>query len=452
MLNAANGANVRTVAQADATRPVPPGPNGFRRIDILTNEGRFWYEGVRVGLQHRTAPLTLSVSYTRSKAEDRLNHWFSPEDSSDPELDRGPTGADTPHNLVIGASWNIPGSGPVLGGWRLSGVSHSQSGTAYSLRYAGDPTGTTLNQCSNRGCQVSRPGARNTERGEFINYVDITLARTFAVGPDRIEFRADMFNVLNNQNLISDGYIGVVGNRELRAARRRVGRLPRTTVPVRHDVSLLTNRMRIRRILGVTLSPECGGHRPPRLSQSLPRVRVQTELGDIVIEVDTTRAPITAANFLSYVDAGHYDGGMFHRTVKMDNQPESTIKIEVIQAGVNPDRAKDGFPPIALERTNVTGILHKDGVVSMARGAPDSATSGWFICINDQPSLDFGGLRNPDGQGFAAFGRVVSGMDVVRKIQMAPSSSDADDQRRGAAPHAAHQDRERGASGAVDAR
>jgi peptidyl-prolyl cis-trans isomerase A (cyclophilin A) len=153
------------------------------------------------------------------------------------------------------------------------------------------------------------------------------------------------------------------------------------------------------------------------------RVRVQTELGDIVIEVDPIKAPITTANFLKYVDAGHYDGGIFHRTVKMDNQPESTVKIEVIQAGVNPDKAKSGFPAIALERTNVTGILHKNGVVSMARGAPDSATSGWFVCINDQPSLDFGGNRNPDGQGFGAFGRVVSGMDVVRKIQAAPSST-----------------------------
>jgi peptidyl-prolyl cis-trans isomerase A (cyclophilin A) len=153
------------------------------------------------------------------------------------------------------------------------------------------------------------------------------------------------------------------------------------------------------------------------------RVRVQTELGDIVLEVDPVKAPITTANFLKYVDAGHYDGGVFHRTVKMDNQPESTVKIEVIQAGVNPERAKEGFPAIALERTSVTGILHKDAVVSMARGAPDSATSGWFICINDQPSLDFGGNRNPDGQGFGAFGRVVAGMDVVRKIQAAPSST-----------------------------
>ena len=153
------------------------------------------------------------------------------------------------------------------------------------------------------------------------------------------------------------------------------------------------------------------------------RVRVQTELGDIVIEVDPVKAPGTTANFLKYVDAGHYDGGIFHRTVKMDNQPESTVKIEVIQAGVNPDRAKEGFPAIPLERTSVTGILHKDSVVSMARGAPDSATSGWFVCINDQPSLDFGGNRNPDGQGFGAFGRVVTGMDVVRKIQAAPSSA-----------------------------
>jgi len=154
------------------------------------------------------------------------------------------------------------------------------------------------------------------------------------------------------------------------------------------------------------------------------RVLVQTELGDIVVEVDQARAPITAANFLRYVDAGHYNGGTWHRTVKMDNQPQSEIKIEVIQAGVNPEYAKQGFDPIPLERTTVTGILHKDGVISMARTAPDSATSGWFICINDQPSLDFGGQRNPDGQGFAAFGRVVEGMDVVRKIQQAPSSAD----------------------------
>ncbi len=153
------------------------------------------------------------------------------------------------------------------------------------------------------------------------------------------------------------------------------------------------------------------------------RVRVQTTLGDIVLELDPVRAPNTTANFLKYVDAGHYDGGSFHRTVKLDNQPQSPVKIEVIQAGVQADKVKSGFDPIRLERTTVTGLKHVDGAVSMARDAADSAASGWFICINDQPSLDFGGARNPDGQGFAAFGRVVSGMDVVRKIQQAPSSA-----------------------------
>jgi peptidyl-prolyl cis-trans isomerase A (cyclophilin A) len=164
------------------------------------------------------------------------------------------------------------------------------------------------------------------------------------------------------------------------------------------------------------------GVTPAQPRGTLPHVVVQTELGDIEIEVDTGRAPGTAANFLKYVEARHYDGGTWHRTVKMDNQPDNQIKIEVIQAGVNPDKANDGFPPIPLERTNKTGLLHKDGAVSMARGAPDSATSGFFICINDQPALDYGGMRNADGQGFAAFGRVVRGMEVVRKIQRAPNT------------------------------
>ena len=154
------------------------------------------------------------------------------------------------------------------------------------------------------------------------------------------------------------------------------------------------------------------------------RVRVQTELGDIVVEVDQAKAPGTSANFLKYVDAGHYDGGTWHRTVKMDNQPESTIKIEVIQAGVNPDKAKAASRRSRSSAPTRPASCTRTASISMARGMPDSATSGWFICINDQPSLDFGGMRNPDGQGFAAFGRVVSGMDVVRKIQMAPSSAD----------------------------
>jgi peptidyl-prolyl cis-trans isomerase A (cyclophilin A) len=152
-----------------------------------------------------------------------------------------------------------------------------------------------------------------------------------------------------------------------------------------------------------------------------PHVVMHTQLGDIEMELDAVHAPATTANFLRYVKGGFYTGGVFHRTVTMQNQPDSPVKIEVIQAGINPERKKDGFPAIALERTSVTGLKHVDGAVSMARGGPDSATSDFFICIGYQPELDFGAKRNADGQGFAAFGRVVRGMDVVRKIQGSPA-------------------------------
>lgn len=148
------------------------------------------------------------------------------------------------------------------------------------------------------------------------------------------------------------------------------------------------------------------------------RVLIQTELGDIEVELDAKRAPVTTTNFLRYIDAGHYDGGRFHRTVRLkpDNQPNNVVKIEVIQAGVNPEKSKEGFGPIKLERTSATGLKHKDGVISMARAFADTATSDFFICIGDQPELDYGGKRNADAQGFAAFGKVVKGMDVVKKI------------------------------------
>lgn len=218
-LNAALSVNptavVRTQAQADLTRPNVPGPNGFRHMDVLTNEGRSWYQGIRFSGVHRTTPLVVTASYTFSSAEDMLNHWFSPENSRDPESDRGPTGASTPHNLVTSVSWNVPGSGPVLSGWRLSMVTHSQSGAPYTIRYSGDPVGYGAGvgaACNARGCQPSTPGGRNTARGMFINYADLTLGKQFTVGEDHLEFRADVFNMLNNQNLLAGGYINLVGN------------------------------------------------------------------------------------------------------------------------------------------------------------------------------------------------------------------------------------------------
>ncbi len=154
-----------------------------------------------------------------------------------------------------------------------------------------------------------------------------------------------------------------------------------------------------------------------------PTVRLTTELGVIEAELFADQAPATVANFLKYVDAGRYTGGVFHRTVKLnpDNQPHNAVKIEVIQGGVNPEHAEKDWPALALERTRDTGLKHLDGTLSMARAGPDTATSDFFICLGAQPELDFGGKRNPDGQGFAAFGRVTKGLDIVKKIQTAPA-------------------------------
>lgn len=173
-------------------------------------------------------------------------------------------------------------------------------------------------------------------------------------------------------------------------------------------------------------------------------VRIETSLGEIVIALDH-RAPGTVANFLHYVDAGAYDGGRFHRTVRPDNNsnaglnvkesdagisadaprtqlPNDAIVIEVIQGGLNPERQSEQAGPIKLERTSETGLKHIDGTISMARMTADSAQSDFFICIGPQPELDFGGKRNQDGQGFAAFGQVIIGMSVVSAIQTSPST------------------------------
>jgi peptidyl-prolyl cis-trans isomerase A (cyclophilin A) len=148
----------------------------------------------------------------------------------------------------------------------------------------------------------------------------------------------------------------------------------------------------------------------------------ETELGAIVMEIDSGRAPVTAANFLKYVDGRFYDGGVINRAVRPDNTVRHDVEIQVIQFQSDSARRREMFPPIPLERTSVTGLKHVDGALSMARSGPDSATSSFSIMIGDQPSLDFGGARNADGQGFAVFGRVIAGMDVVKTIQKSRTS------------------------------
>jgi peptidyl-prolyl cis-trans isomerase A (cyclophilin A) len=162
----------------------------------------------------------------------------------------------------------------------------------------------------------------------------------------------------------------------------------------------------------VSLPLLAGSSRNPRAREV--RVMLTTALGAIEVAVDVARAPISAGDFLKYVDRGLFDGGAFYRTVRPDNDI-NPVKIDVIQGGVTNDKRL--LPPIPHEATNKTGLRHRNGTISTARDQPGTGSAGaFFICIGDQPQLDFGGRRNPDRQGFAAFGRVVHGMEVVRAI------------------------------------
>ena len=142
-------------------------------------------------------------------------------------------------------------------------------------------------------------------------------------------------------------------------------------------------------------------------------VAIQTSLGTIVVRLDAAHAPRTTANFLHYVDAGTYNGTTFYRSVSKARIPAAMI--EVIQGGLNPQALNPMIHSIALEPTSRTGIHNTDGAISMARSAdPNSASTEFFLCIGDNRYLDAGG---PLGPGYAAFGKVIRGADIVRKIQ-----------------------------------
>lgn len=152
-----------------------------------------------------------------------------------------------------------------------------------------------------------------------------------------------------------------------------------------------------------------------------PQVLLLTELGEIVLELFPRQAPRTVANFLHYVDQGCYRGASFYRVVRADNQAHSPVKIEVIQGGLGMGEHPAKLPPIPHESTQLTGLRHREGTLSMSRLEPGTAHSEFFICLEESPELDHGGRRNPDGQGFAAFGWVVRGLEVARAIQQRPA-------------------------------
>ena len=157
-----------------------------------------------------------------------------------------------------------------------------------------------------------------------------------------------------------------------------------------------------------------------KLNDNKPLILITTTLGPIEVELYPDKAPVTVANFLRYIKQGRWKGATFYRTVTLQNQPHNKVKIEVIQGGLGDDTTQM-LPPIKIETTKETGLHHLNGTISMARDKPNSATSEFFICIGKQPALDYGGKRNPDGYGFAAFGRVIKGMNIVRKIQHQPA-------------------------------
>jgi peptidyl-prolyl cis-trans isomerase A (cyclophilin A) len=163
-------------------------------------------------------------------------------------------------------------------------------------------------------------------------------------------------------------------------------------------------------------------------SPKTPTVTIHTNLGDITVELYMQEAPVTANNFLDHVENGTYQNSMFYRVVNDNNQSHNNVKIDVIQGGLFHDSIVDTQAVIIHESTETTGIKHLDGTLSMARMEPGTASIEFFICVGDQPELDYMGKRNPDEQGFAAFGRVIKGMDVVKTIHNLPDTGQYLDQ------------------------
>jgi peptidyl-prolyl cis-trans isomerase A (cyclophilin A) len=155
-----------------------------------------------------------------------------------------------------------------------------------------------------------------------------------------------------------------------------------------------------------------------------PHVVIKTKFGDIEVELYPDQAPKTVTAFLSYIDSGYYKNAAFYRVLRDDEQPSDAPKAELIQGGIWRTNYKlsASIPGIVHETTQQTKILHTDGTISLARQAPGTANTEFFICVGDQPGFNYGGANNPDGQGYAAFGRVVKGMDVVRSIYNAPET------------------------------
>jgi hypothetical protein len=191
--------NQRTVAQADATRPLQPLPGLFREVVALGNLGRSWYRALQVKAERSTGRLQTLTSYTLGHGEDMLNYQL-PEDSRNLDAERGRSNADVRHNLTVGATWAVPGKGPIWRDWSLSGIGVFRSNRPYTIVWGDDRNGTTQND--------ARPDGRNTGKTDGYQNVDLALTRRFTKAARTFEARIEVFNVLNTVNY--DQYVGTL--------------------------------------------------------------------------------------------------------------------------------------------------------------------------------------------------------------------------------------------------
>lgn len=159
-----------------------------------------------------------------------------------------------------------------------------------------------------------------------------------------------------------------------------------------------------------------------------PHVLINTAYGEVEVELFPDQAPKTVAAFLSYVDSGYYKNSSFYRVLSNENVP-AEYNSGLIQGGIYKTNSNKllQIPGIIHESTRQTGLSHISGTISLARTTPGTASTEFFICVGDQPQFDSSETRNGDGKGFAAFGKVFKGMDVVRKIQNTPSHGESFD-------------------------
>ena len=165
----------------------------------------------------------------------------------------------------------------------------------------------------------------------------------------------------------------------------------------------------------------CGCNQPKKYDH--PTIDIQTYYGDIIVELYPEKAPKTVAGFLAFVDSGYFKNTSFYRVLKKEDQSMNANKTQLIQGGLWQSKIKllQSLPGIPLETTKQTGILHQEGVFSLARGVePNSGNTEFFICMDDEPDYDYGGDASPDKKGYATFGKVIEGMKFVKQIHKQP--------------------------------